>query len=118
MADYSNQYLDKTQQARPKVQRMFGTSSFISTAGLRSVLKEYGDDFDNLVPKAIGCVFGGLAASGAAAGTFGLGAIAGGTAGYTVGQAIGAAFTGRVKGFIENTLKEAEAAENGTLESN
>jgi hypothetical protein len=117
MENFLDSFLSREQKARPKIQKMYGTSSFISTSGLRRVLDDYGDDFDNMVPRAIGCVFGGLAASGAAIGTSGAALVGTGliaTAGYNVGYTVGKMVTGRVKGFIKETLDEAEAADNGS----
>ena len=100
---------DKVQKLRTDLHSQYGdTGRTFSSSGLRKAIEEYGDDLDTWIPRVSGVVFGGLAASGAAAGSFGIAAVAGGTAGYAVGHSFGKIVTGRVKTFIYNTLKENE----------
>lgn len=114
MSEYNEYGQNRNQQARRRIQENLGASgSIISSSGLRRVLEEYGDDLDEWMPRVTGVVFGGLAASGAAAGTFGVAAVAGGAAGYAVGHKFGSVVTSRVKDFIYKTLQEAEDADSG-----
>lgn len=114
MADHTDSFLRPEQRFRKVIHENNGPTNFITNSGLRKVLQEHAEDIDKYVPRVMGVVFGGLAASGAAAGTFGLAAVAGGAAGYAVGNKMGQVVTGKVRAFLKETLDEAAAAENSS----
>lgn len=116
MGDYINSFLSRVQQLRKDVHINYGPTNFIRDSGLRKVLEDHAEDIDTYVPMAMGSVFGGLAASAAAAGTFGAAAVVGGAAGYKVGSSIGKVVTGQVRSFLKETLDEAAAADNASFE--
>jgi hypothetical protein len=112
MSEFNEYGQDRAQQMRSNLHASFGdTGRTFSTSSLRKAIEEYGDDFDLWIPRVTGVVFGGLAASGAAAGSFGVAAVAGGSVGYGIGHKFGSLVTGKVKNFIKTTLDEIEQEE-------